>query len=116
MSNMPLPVTERHCPKCNHDKAYGPEYRRGLKGDFTLGEHLRFYCAQCRYMTVEPTKDQDTAQRRRELAEAFEERRREWAEHGDRSFVPKHDPRDRDIESVRRADTRGEGAPYGWRR
>lgn len=115
--SVPLPVTERDCPKCGHTQAYGPEYRRGIKDDATLGEHLRYYCHHCRFMTVEPTKDQDTPARRVELAEAFSARQREWANRaGDRSFAPHSSARDRDIESVRRSESRGGRPSYGWAR
>lgn len=67
-----LPMLDLDCPKCGNDKAYGPEFRRGH--DDGLGEHLRRYCTNCRYMTVVPTRDQDTPERRAELNRAFTSR------------------------------------------
>lgn len=69
---------DRDCPKCGNTRAQGPEYRRGVGSDADLGEHLRFYCTACRYMTYQPTKDQDTPQRRQELSASFQRREREW--------------------------------------
>jgi hypothetical protein len=102
-----LPMVDRPCPKCGGEKAYGPEYRRGVKGDEGLGEHLRYYCTVCRYMTFEPTKDANTPERVRELVAAFEDRRQRWE-------GEKVDPtlRDREIEQVRRADSR---RSQGWK-
>lgn len=74
MKDQKLPVTPRACPKCGGAEAHGPEFRRGYGSDDGLGEHLRFYCTICRYMTFTPTKDNDTAERRAELVAAFEAR------------------------------------------
>lgn len=71
MKDSNKPVTTHDCPKCGNDKAYGPEFRRGVGTDDDLGEHLRYYCTACRFMTFAPTKDQDTPMRRTELALAF---------------------------------------------
>lgn len=104
-----LPTVDRPCPKCNNPTAYGPEYRRGVGTDEGLGEHLRFYCTVCRYMTAEPTRDADTPERRAELTAAFAARKsRPHPEPGDEIG----NRRDRDIEHVRRSETR---RPYGWK-
>jgi hypothetical protein len=102
----PLPTVDRPCPKCGNDKAHGPEYRRGINGDELLGEHLRYYCTVCRYMTHEPTKDQDSPERRAQLDRAFAERaaRPRLGSEGQQ--------RQRDIETTYRNSTR---RPYGWR-
>lgn len=99
MSERKLPEIERHCPKCNGEKAYGPEYRRGVGTDQGLGEHLRYYCTVCRYLTAEPTKDGDTPERRRELAAAFDARRQAQ---NDRNFN-RDSQEQRDIEDTRRS-------------
>lgn len=65
------PTIARDCPKCGSTEAYGPEFRRGVGSDEDLGEHLRFYCTACRFMTWQPTKDADTPERRAELDAAF---------------------------------------------
>lgn len=106
-----LPIVDRPCPKCNAPKAYGPEYRRGVKNDEGLGEHLRFYCTVCRYMTAEPTCDQDTPERRAELTRLFEERKSRQLPPPESQ--PPSEARQRDIENVRRSDVR---RPYGWNR
>lgn len=105
MNDKKLPEIDRPCPKCGNGKAYGPEYRRGVGNDSDLGEHLRIYCTVCRFMVIEPTRDSDTPGRRKELREAYEKRRH--------TLPPQHEKRDRDIDTMRRDETR---APYGWRR
>lgn len=110
-----FPEVVRPCPKCGHDKARGPEYRRGLGSDEGLGEHLRFYCTVCRFMTIQPTRDQDTPERRRELAAAFETRRIRFAQQKDAERTQEQEPaRDREIEHTRRELSRRRSS-YGWR-
>lgn len=113
MKDRNLPVIDLSCPKCGNDKAYGPEYRRGVGSDDGLGEHLRRYCTRCRYMTAVPTADADTPERRRELLTAFDQRKARWQQEKDGHQDQPESSRDRDIESVRRHDTRGI-RPYGW--
>ncbi len=105
MKDRKLPEVDRPCPKCSNGRAYGPEYRHGT--DDGLGEHLRYYCTVCRYMTFTPTADQDTPERREGLTLAFAERRA-------RPAPPRVEinHRNRDIEETRRQITQ---RPYGWR-
>jgi CRISPR/Cas system-associated protein Cas10 (large subunit of type III CRISPR-Cas system) len=105
MNDKKLPEIDRPCPKCGNTRAYGPEYRRGVGNDADLGEHLRHYCTVCRFMWLDPTKDRDTPERRKEIREAYERRRQ--------SPPPYDKQRDQDIDTMRRIETR---APYGWRK
>lgn len=112
MQDTEKPIVDRPCPKCGGKQAYGPEFRRGVGSDEGLGEHLRYYCCTCRYMSSEPTADQDTPERRRELAAAFERHRvRKAAEQGQPH--DRHETNGNAIESVRRQATSRRS--YGWK-
>jgi len=104
MTEKKLPEIDRDCPKCGNTRAYGPEYRRGVGNDADLGEHLRTYCTVCRFMTLQPTRDQDTPERRRELQRAYENRPHYTPE---RNFNREQS----DVEQVRRQSTRR----WGWK-
>ena len=109
MQDTEKPVVTRDCPKCGGHSAYGPEFRRGVGSDELLGEHLRYYCCTCRYMSSEPTADQDTPERRRELEAAFERHR--VTKRGEQGQRGQRD--DSAIEAVRRQATSRRS--YGWK-